>query len=216
MIKASHLENPLTHNYGAVPKRSRTRPLTWLFGIFCTLLSSAIIVAGLTVLIIYLIFRPRSPHLFISSATLNAGHIDTDMGIFLNADLTILANFSNPNHKVNIFFSYIELDLYFNDTLIATQSIPGFSERAGETVLRSVHMVTSEVVMREVDALRWWKQVNENKIALEVRGRFRTRSDFGSLLHFTYWLYSHCSIALSDPPGGVLLSCSCRTKRKDF
>ncbi|KAH7664249.1 hypothetical protein IHE45_14G108700 [Dioscorea alata] len=148
-------ENPSTRTHGlTVPKLSKAKPLTWLFGIFCTLLSSAIIIAGLTVLIIYLIFRPRSPHLFISGATLNAGHIDTDMGIYLNADLTILANFSNPNHKVNIFFSYIELDLYFNNTLIAAQSIPGFSERAGETVLRSLHMVTSEVVIGEAKSIR--------------------------------------------------------------
>ncbi|KAJ0969103.1 hypothetical protein J5N97_021980 [Dioscorea zingiberensis] len=151
-------------------KQRRTGPLSWLFGIFCAILWTAIITAGLAILIIYLIFRPKFPRLYIAGATLNAGHIDTDMGLFLNADLTLLANFTNPNHKVNIFFSYMELNIYFNNTIIATQGISGFSMRPKETMLRSVHMVTSEVMMRKADASRWQKEINQNKIGMEVEG----------------------------------------------
>ncbi|XWS69107.1 hypothetical protein CRYUN_Cryun04dG0150900 [Craigia yunnanensis] len=49
-----------------------------------------------------------------------------DMGYLLSADLSVLANFTNPN-KVSVDFSSMHLDLYFENTVIATQYIEPFS-----------------------------------------------------------------------------------------
>lgn len=87
--------SPLT-----VKTSSKTRPVAWIIAVFCTLFWIIVIVAGLAVLIIYLVYRPRLPKFDISTATLNAAYID--MGYLLNADLTILGNFSNPNKKGSI------------------------------------------------------------------------------------------------------------------
>ena len=42
--------------------------------------------------IVCLVFRPQSPHFDVFSVTLNAAYLD--LGYLLNADLTMLANFT--------------------------------------------------------------------------------------------------------------------------
>ncbi|KAG1358929.1 NDR1/HIN1-Like protein 3 [Cocos nucifera] len=188
-----------------------TNPAVWFVGACCALMSTIVILGGVVVLIVYLVFRPKSPLLDIQSATLNAAYLDT--GTLLNADITILANFSNPNRKVHVAFSYVQVDLKFMDTMVATQAVEPFAERPGESELKSLHMVASEVPLPPTAAEEWKRGTSEEGVAMEVAGRFRTRSDLGKWLHFTYWLYGHCTIVIGAPPSGVLLSSRCRTKR---
>lgn len=137
------------------------------------------------------------------------------MGTLLNADLTILANFTNPNRKVDVTFHYVVVDVYFKGALIATQGVDQFSERARESTLRSMHMVTSEVALSRDQAGEWRKEVGgSDGVKMEVKGRFLTTSDFvGTFLRYTYVLHGRCKIAVGGPPGGVLLSSNCTTKR---
>ncbi|XP_010248691.1 PREDICTED: NDR1/HIN1-Like protein 3 [Nelumbo nucifera] len=194
-----------------VPQPRRTKPITWFTAIFCAILWMIIILGGLMVLIVYLVYRPRSPRFDISSATLNAAYID--MGYLLNADLTILANFTNPNRKIDVDFHYMVIDLYYGETQIATQAIDPFSATRAESKLLDVHMVSSQVRLPSGDSGQLKQQMEENRVVLDVRGLFRTRSNFGTIFHYSYWLYSRCTIVLNGPPTGILQSHRCRTKR---
>ncbi|XP_072965731.1 uncharacterized protein [Typha angustifolia] len=185
----------------------RTHPVAWCLAAACIVFWLVVILGGLIVLIIYIVFRPRTPRLDISSATLNAAYLDT--GTFLNADLTVLASFSNPNQKVDVSFSYIQLDLYFYGTMIATQVVEPFAERRGLAALRSVHLVSSEVPLPQDAVAAWRNGTAGGKVLLQVDGKFRTRSYLGRWLRFTYWLSRHCDITVGPPPGGVLLSKQC-------
>jgi hypothetical protein len=89
----------------------RTGVLAKCIAAICTIFWVAVILLGLAVLIVYLMYRPKSPQFDIAAASLNAGYIDT--GNLLNADISLLAKVTNPNTKVNIYFSYSKLDLYF-------------------------------------------------------------------------------------------------------
>ncbi|XP_026665319.2 NDR1/HIN1-like protein 13 [Phoenix dactylifera] len=196
------------------PKLGRgqpTHPAWWFAGACCALMWTIIILGGLLVLIFYLVFRPKSPRLDIQSATLNAAYLDT--GGLLNADVTILANFSNPNRKVNVAFSYVQVDLFFLGTMVASQAVEPFAERHRQSALKNLHMVASEVALPREAAEEWRRGTSEEGVALELAGRFRTRSDFGKWIHFTYWLYGRCTIVIGAPPSGVLISSRCRTKR---
>ncbi|KAG4912681.1 hypothetical protein JHK82_053271 [Glycine max] len=75
--------------------------------------------------IVCLVFRPQSPHFDVFSVTLNAAYLD--LGYLLNADLTMLANFTNPNKKVHVDFSSVIIYLYYGSTLIATQYVETFN-----------------------------------------------------------------------------------------
>ncbi|OWM76133.1 uncharacterized protein LOC116210560 [Punica granatum] len=194
------------------PRRRKAKFITWFFAICCALFWIVIIVGGLIVLIVYLLFRPHIPRFDIPSATLNAAYLDMDY--LLNADLTLLANFTNPNRKVRVDFSYVILDLYYRSIPIATQYIEPFSTMRSESKFANVHMISSQVrlPLRESQLLR--KQIESNgPVPLEVKGLFRARSNLGSLLRYSYSLHSHCSIVLTGPPSGVLRATHCRTKR---
>ncbi|GAV74933.1 LEA_2 domain-containing protein [Cephalotus follicularis] len=194
-----------------MPQPRPTRCITWSAAIFCAIFWVVIILGGLVVLIVYLVFRPRSPRFDVSSVTLNAAYLD--MGYLLNADLRLLANFTNPNKKVSVDFSYVTLDLYYANTLIATQYIVPFKAAKRETKFADVHMVTSQVrlPLQESELLK--KQIDSNRVLFEVKGVFHARSIFGNLLGYSYRLYAHCNIEVTSPPSGVLRAGKCRTKR---
>ncbi|XP_074295790.1 NDR1/HIN1-like protein 13 [Silene latifolia] len=192
------------------PEQSRTNPITWCGAVFCVILWMVIILGGLLVLIIYLVYRPRTPHFEISNASLNAVYLD--MGYLLNADLTVLVNFTNPNKKVHVDFSYVTLQLYFERHLIANQYIEPFSASSGENKLANVEMVSSQVRLPIAVRQKLITQIQRNRIMFEVDGIFHARSNFGSLLKYSYWLYGHCIIEMTGPPSGITISTKCYTK----
>ncbi|KAJ4973832.1 hypothetical protein NE237_007006 [Protea cynaroides] len=166
---------------------------------------------GIVILIVYLAFKPRSPHFDVSSVTLNTAYIDT--GSLLNADVTILANFTNPNKKVSVDFSFMVLQLYYGDTLIATRAIDPFSAISTETRLHTVEMISSQVALPNGVSEKMRKQMGDNGIIFNLKGSFRTRSNFGSFFHYSYWLYGSCTFLTTSPPSGILVARKCRTKR---
>nr|KYP67611.1 hypothetical protein KK1_023955 [Cajanus cajan] len=99
------------HHGIKLPEDKKSHTLTWLAACLCVIFCLVIIIGGLIVLIVYFIFRPQSPHFDVSSVTLNAAYLD--LGYLLNADLTMLANFTNPNKKVHVDFSSVIIYLYY-------------------------------------------------------------------------------------------------------
>ncbi|XVE85183.1 hypothetical protein DITRI_Ditri17bG0071200 [Diplodiscus trichospermus] len=198
------------HSSLFLPQDRPTKPLTWFAAAFCIIFWLVIIIGGVIILIVYLVFRPSSPRFDVNSVTLNAAYLD--MGYLLNADVSVLANFTNPNKKVNVDFSYMYLDLYFQNTLIATQYIEPFSAARGQSMFADIHMVTSQVRLSMKETLLLQKQIENNRVMLTVKGVFRARSNLGGLLRYSYWLHGHCSIMLSSPPNGVLRDKRCKTK----
>ncbi|CAN4124096.1 unnamed protein product [Withania somnifera] len=194
-----------------VPARRKTKPFAWLVAGFCALFWVMVIVAGLAILIIYLVFRPRNPRFDITSATLNAAYLD--MGYLLNADLTILANFTNPNKKGRVDFHYAILDLYHSGHLLASSYIDPFSTMSHESRFQDVHLVSSQVPLPLEQSQQLKKEVDSGRVKFEMKGLFRARSNLGSFLQYSYWLYSQCTIVVTSPPTGVLLGRKCVTKR---
>ncbi|BFG16293.1 hypothetical protein CerSpe_025680 [Prunus speciosa] len=200
-----------THPHGLLrPHTQQTNLFQWSLAIFCAILWVLIIIGGLVVLIVYLIFRPRTPKFDVSTATLNAAYLD--MGYLLNADLTLLANFTNPNKKVSVDFSSLIIDLYYGNTLIATQYIEPFSAHKSESMFANVHMVVSQVRLGLLESQRLQKQMETDRAVFEVKGSFRARANFGNILRYSYWLHGDCKVVFTRPPEGVLVSRKCKTK----
>ncbi|KAL1565225.1 hypothetical protein AAHA92_07468 [Salvia divinorum] len=193
------------------PTGQRTKPVTWLVAAFCMLFWILVIVGGLIVLIVYLVFRPHSPWFDISTATLNAAYLD--MGYLLNADVSVLANFSNPNSKVKVDFSYAILDLYIDNTFIVTSYIKPFAVMRGESKFADVRMVASQVLLSTAQSLQLQKQIEQGRVKLDIKGLFRARSKLGGIFHYSYWMYAHCQLVVSGPPTGVLIRKKCVVKK---
>ncbi|XP_045824599.1 NDR1/HIN1-like protein 6 [Trifolium pratense] len=193
------------------PKEHKSPPLTWMGACLCVIFWLVIIIGALIVLIVYLVFRPQIPHFDVSSVTLNAAYLD--VGYLLNADLTMLTNFTNPNKKVHVDFSSVIIYLYYGNTLIATQYVEPFSAARVQSRFAYIHMVTSQVQLPLNEAQRLVKQMESNGVWLDVKGVFRARSKLGAILRYSYNLYGRCSIMVARPPEGIMMKRKCRTKR---
>lgn len=210
-VKHHHQEHsPQTPPFLRVPSPTKTKPHTWLIGVFCVLFWLAIILGGLIILVVYLVFRPRGPKFDISNASLNAAYLD--MGYLLNADMTILVNFTNPSKKATVDFSHIELYLYYERTLIATSYVDPFSALKAESRLRYIHLVTSQVWLPSRERERLRQQINNNRVRFEIEGLLHTRSNLGTIFRYSYRLYGHCIIEVTGPPSGILVAKQCKTK----
>ncbi|KAJ6293488.1 hypothetical protein OIU77_008561 [Salix suchowensis] len=192
------------------PRPRRTNLVIWCGAILCLIFSLVLIVFGIATLIIYLVVKPRNPVFDMPNANLNSIYFDSPE--YFNGDLTFLANFSNPNQKLDVRFEHVDIELYFSDRLVGTQALQPFTQRSRETRLESVHIISSLVYLPQNLAVELQKQVQSNKVNYNIRGTFKVRANMG-LLHYSYWLHGRCEIEMTGPPTGVIVARSCRTKR---
>ncbi|CAN7044691.1 unnamed protein product [Brassica rapa subsp. trilocularis] len=193
------------------PSRDQTNAMTWLAAFCCVIFWIILILGGLIVLIVYLVYRPRSPHIDISSANLNAAYLD--MGFLFNGDLTFLANFTNPNKKSSVEFNYITFDLYYYNTLIATSYVAPFEIPKKMSMFANVHLVSSQVRLQQEQSRELQRQIETGPVLLNLRGTFHARSNLGALFRYSYRLHTHCSFSLNSPPSGTMRARRCSTKR---
>ncbi|KAG6469237.1 NDR1/HIN1-like protein 13 [Zingiber officinale] len=206
--KPPELSNPLhTGKSQLLPPERRTGPLIWCAAVVCVVLTLLLILAGIVTLIVFFVIRPRSPSIDLTTASLNSIYLDSPT--YLNGDVAFLANFSNPNHKIDVVFKSLGLELYFRDRLIAVQALRPFALRTGESRLEAVRMITSEVLLPAELAEELQKQVRENSVVYSVRGSFKVRARFGAG-HYSYWIYNRCDVKITAPPNGVLVARRCR------
>ncbi|KAI3818121.1 hypothetical protein L1987_11924 [Smallanthus sonchifolius] len=203
----AHQGTPVSH----YPSPRKTKHLTWLIAICCVLFWIIIILGGLILLIVYLAFRPRYPKFDITSASLNVAYLD--LGYLLNADMTLLVNFTNPNKKVNVEFRYMVINLYFESTLIAARYVEPLSVSRKGYALRDVHMVSSQIPFSRIHVAHLNEQMRTGRIMFEAKSFLRTTSTLGGFFRYSYWLYGHCKFVVSGPPSGMLVAKSCVTKR---
>ncbi|KAL1216141.1 hypothetical protein V5N11_033767 [Cardamine amara subsp. amara] len=193
------------------PGPKRTKPMTLPATICCAILLMVLIFAGLILLLVYLANRPRSPYFDISAATLNTANLD--MGYILNGDLSIVVNFTNPSKKSSVDFSYVMFELYFYNTLIAREHIEPFIVPKGMSMFTSFHLVSSQVPIQLIQSQELQLQLGTGPVLLYLRGTFHARSNLGSLMRYSYWLHTRCSISFNIPPSGTMRARRCNTKR---
>lgn len=188
----------------------RTNPMVWFSAILCLIFSLILIFFGIATLIIFLVVKPKTPLFDVPGVSLSSIYFDSPE--YFNGDFTFLANFSNPNRKIDVKFEFVYIELYFSNRLIGTQTLPPFRQRRRETRLETVHLISSLVSLPTNLGLELRRQVQVNKVTYDIRGSFRVRAKLG-LIHFSYWLHGRCQLEMTGPPTGVLVTRSCRTKR---
>ncbi|KAL4331927.1 hypothetical protein GQ457_07G012350 [Hibiscus cannabinus] len=192
------------------PHPRRTNPLIWCCAVICFMFSIVLILFGVATLIIFLSMKPKIPLFDTPNARLNGIYFDSPE--YFNGDFIFLANFSNPNNRIDVRFEYLVIELYFHDRLISTQAVQPFSQRRGEARVEAIHFISSLVYLPQNLGVELQKQVLSNRVGYFVRGTFKVRAHLG-LIHFSYWLHARCELLMSSPPTGVLVSHSCKTKR---
>ncbi|KAJ1268990.1 hypothetical protein BS78_07G175700 [Paspalum vaginatum] len=190
--------------------RHRTSPAMWCAAIICFAFSILLIVAGVVTLIIFLSLRPRAPSFDAANAILNSIYVDSPAPYF-NDDMTLVANISNPNQKIDVVFRSATVELFFQDRPMAAQALPPFALRRGRFQVVNMHMVSSRVLLPPEVAVKMVNQVRSNRVQYTIKTAFKVEARF-SLGHYTYWMYTVCELELTSPPSGVLVARRCTAK----
>lgn len=208
--QALNTSKPRAREQPILPQPRRTNPIVWLGAVVCLLFSLLLIFFGIATLIIFVAVKPRNPLFDTPAASLSVIYLDSPQ--FLNGDITFLANFTNPNRKLGVRFEYLNIELYFAESLIATQAVQPFSQRAGEVRLIQVHLLSSLVYLPPNLAVQLQKQAQRNRVVYDIKANFRVKFKVG-VVHYSYALHGNCVIEMTSPPNGVLITRHCRTKR---
>jgi len=190
--------------------RHRTSPAMWCAAIVCFAFSILLIVAGVVILIIFLAVKPRPPSFDTANAILNSIYVDSPAPYF-NNDMTLVANISNPNKKIDLVFRSATIELFFQDRPMAVQALPPFLQRRGQSQVLNMHLVSSRVLLPPEVAVKMVNQVRSNRVVYTIKGTFKVEARFG-FGHYSYWMYTICEMELTAPPCGVLVARRCRTK----
>ncbi|KAL8509752.1 hypothetical protein ACS0TY_016821 [Phlomoides rotata] len=209
-VNSSQLSKVRPREKPILPEPRRTNPIVWCGAILCLLFSLLLIFFGITTLIVFIAIKPKVPVFDTPQASLSVIYFDSPE--FMNGDITFLANFSNPNKKLSVRFEYLYIELYFFESLIATQVLQPFSQRPGEERVIQVHLLSSLVYLPPKLALLLQKQEQRNRVVYNIKGTFRVRVKVG-LIHYSYSMHGKCQMEMTSPPNGVLITHSCRTKR---
>ncbi|XP_020216906.1 uncharacterized protein At1g08160 isoform X2 [Cajanus cajan] len=183
------------------PRLQRTKPIIWCAAILCFIFSLVLIFFGIATLIVYLAMKPRNPMFDIPNANLNVVYFDSPQ--YLNGEFTLLANFSNPNRRIGVRFESLNIELFYSNRLVSSQTIKPFTQRPRENSL---------VFLPQDVGVKLQRQVENNRVNYNARGTFKVRFNMG-LFHLSYWLHSICQIEMTSPPTGILVARQCITNR---
>uniref|UniRef100_A0A0E0LWC1 Late embryogenesis abundant protein LEA-2 subgroup domain-containing protein n=1 Tax=Oryza punctata TaxID=4537 RepID=A0A0E0LWC1_ORYPU len=183
----------------------------WCAAIVCFAFSLLLIVAGVVILIVFLAVKPRAPSFDAAGATLNAVYVGSPAP-YVNGDMTVVANVSNPNQKMDVVFRSAAVELFFGGRRMAAQALPApFVQRRGQSQIISLHMVSSQVALPPELAVAMVNQVRNNRVVYTIRGTFKVQAKLW-FWHYTYWMSALCDLELTAPPSGVLIARRCSTR----
>lgn len=191
-------------------KPRATTPTIWCAAILCVIFSLLIIFLCIAILVIFVAVQPKIPSFDTPGATLNA--VFLNFPEYINADITILANFSNMNRKLSVRFEHIKVEVHLMEVVVAAQDVPGFDLRPREARLMPVHTVSGLVHLPPNVAVEFQKEVIRNRVVYNIKASFKVRLNLG-LIHYSYWLHGDCQMDMSSPPTSLHISHTCKTKR---
>ncbi|CAL5035740.1 unnamed protein product [Urochloa decumbens] len=173
----------------------------------CCLLSCLLALAiGFALLVVYLRYDPRPPRMRVATATLQNS---TVAGRAHNYSLSVQVRIDNPSTQLHVVLRYMQLDLYFNGSLVGTQAVwpAPIHEAPGDSVLRSVCLPVSVALDRSA----WRVATEEGGGGLELLlvGSLHLQLNFGRRLPLRFWVHPTCTLWLDPLRGGALRQSSC-------
>ncbi|KAJ4773033.1 proline-rich receptor-like kinase [Rhynchospora pubera] len=157
----------------------RTSCLIWTAAIFCAIIATAVIIAGLVILVIYLIYQPKSPYLKMGNAQLI--HLYYDQAGTLDTELQITIMAENDNTKTDAAFYSLSLDLLFQSVTIAQLQAADFVVPTNSSVPLGYDVQSTPVPLDPVGMSAMDSALKNRQIPFYLTGRARTRWRLGSL-----------------------------------
>lgn len=203
--------------HGMAPKLilrrgDRTNRLIWAIAILCAGLAVAVILTGLVVFAIYLVYQPKTPYIWVSTAHLDL--LDYDQMGLLSTQLSLTLVAVNPNMRAHATFSDLELALRFEDggielALLRAEdlSVEKNGSAALNYVVRSEAVPLDEAGREALDA-----SLEAGIISYRMEGQVRTRWRVGVFASLKLWMHLSCALRFGVLNGtAVGLHCSSKS-----
>ncbi|XP_059444361.1 uncharacterized protein LOC132176233 [Corylus avellana] len=189
----------------------RTHPLIWILAIICTVLSTAVIIAGVIVFVGYLAIHPRVPFISVTSAHLD--NIQYDQNGLLETQVAIYIRAENDNAKAHSSFSDTSFILSFQGLQIAKLVAGPFDVRKNssidfEYVVQSSQIPLDPLRMEEVDS-----SLKRDQITFDLKGSSRARWRVWLLGSVKFGCPLNCQLKFR-PSNGTYTSSRCTSKSK--
>eukprot|EP00252_Welwitschia_mirabilis_P023120 TRINITY_DN6467_c0_g1_i1.p1 TRINITY_DN6467_c0_g1~~TRINITY_DN6467_c0_g1_i1.p1 ORF type:complete len:253 (+),score=-2.07 TRINITY_DN6467_c0_g1_i1:266-1024(+) len=160
------------------PKRRRRSACSSCCICLCLLIAILVILAGIAALVIWLWFRPQSPHFSVTSvqiSRLNISRSET-LAYEINAKVSAV----NPNKKVEFSYSDFEVDAAVDNVELPQASIPGFLHGKKNTTVIKADLSGNGLQLQGSDAKRLESAVSKGKASMEMKLVTHVRIKFGS------------------------------------
>jgi hypothetical protein len=153
-----------------------------------------ILLAGLIVLIIWLVVRPKPIDYTVTRATVRHFNITPTPGASVNATFYLTIAADNPNRRVSMRYELVEfIVLYGESAQLAVADVPEFHQpRRNETRL-DVRAVARSVPVSERTARELEHDRAAGEVAIDVRMRARVQFKVGGVRTRHYSLQAFCS-----------------------
>ncbi|RWW57512.1 hypothetical protein BHE74_00035691 [Ensete ventricosum] len=174
------------------PSSRRSRPGILTCIVFTGL--GFIVLVGLVVLIFWLVVRPKPLEYTVDDARVYGFNLTASHALNATFDLTLRSY--NRNHRVSLYYDFMEVTVWYDDQMVAfTEVAPFYQRRRNVTTLDVSAVATSTPLLGSVEKSLKHDR-SSGQVGLEVRARARVRLKVGVVKTKHYTLRVYCAPVL--------------------
>ncbi|XWS62287.1 hypothetical protein CRYUN_Cryun07bG0197300 [Craigia yunnanensis] len=202
---------PKLHSKFSTGPERRTYPLVWCAAIVCTILTLAVIIAGIVTFIGYLVIHPRVPYVSVVNAHLD--RIRIDYAGILEIQVTVVIRAQNGNKKAHASFLHSGYILSLNGEDVAQLVAPPFEVSKNSSVDFNYVVQSLPIPLDPEEAEDLDEAMKKDLITFDLKGSARVRWRVGRLGSVKFMCRLNCQLHF-HPLNGTYIPSSCTSKAK--
>ncbi|KAJ8774037.1 hypothetical protein K2173_009468 [Erythroxylum novogranatense] len=189
----------------------KTNPFWWFVAAICTVISLAVILAGIIVFVGYLIIHPRVPVISVVDAHLD--QFQYDIAGILVTQVNIVVRSRNDNTKAHASFSDLKLTLIFEGMEIAKLVAESYDVKKNDSLDFNYVATSTPVPLNPEQMEDVGVYLNQDRVKFELKGHVRARWRVGLLGSVKFWCHLNCQLLFRRSDGSYIPS-RCTSKAK--
>ncbi|XP_062201219.1 NDR1/HIN1-like protein 10 [Phragmites australis] len=184
---------PAMANRGVSADSGRARRVAVLRCLVAALVVT-ILLAGLVVLVFWLVVRPKPIDYTVTRAVVRHFNVTPPPDARVNATFYLTLTTDNPNRRVSMFYDWVQFQVMYGEaTQLAVADAPAFGQPHRNETRLNVRAVARSVPVAEQAARELGHDLAAGEVAVDVRMRARVQFKVGGVRSRHYSLQAFCS-----------------------
>ncbi|KAL3530488.1 hypothetical protein ACH5RR_009810 [Cinchona calisaya] len=149
-----------------------------LVRLIATILLTLILLVAVTVIVIWLVVKPRKLVYMIESGSIHSFNLTND---HLNATFNFELRAYNPNSRVSIYYDRIETRVLYDDSTLAFNNVQPFYQPRRNVTHLGLNLVATNAELFPDVAKNLRMEKMSGEVELEIRGKAKIRFKFGAV-----------------------------------